>query len=211
MLSVAVRGQGSDREYLQYEITWLTQSHSLAYAPAFLGDRPQRPVRCGTGRSCVILQPFGTPLPPSIRPQITLNPPPTFPDVHSMDPHSLTRTFTALALISTMNLVMPSHAADQSNNPLHVQRRSPLSPQIDAHIGRTHEGSESAVAKVSGRPASPECDGQSPPTGTLTKLLNRVMGQSLAEETRLCATPPDADAADGHHIGQNDDEPQRPR
>jgi hypothetical protein len=196
---VAVGGQASDRQYLHYEITWLTQSHSLAYAPAFFGDRPQRPVRCGTGRSCVILQPFGTPLSPSIRPRITLNPRPTFPDVHSMDAHSLTRTLTALALISTINLMMTTHASGQSTPPLHVQSARTVSPVADIAIGHTHQGPESAIAKMSARPAVPECDGQIPPTGTFTKILNRVIGQPLAEETQLCAIPPVADAADGHH------------
>lgn len=100
-------------------------------------------------------------------------------------------------IFSAAGLPVPAQAVD-STTALVTQHRPAGSPQADGGIKSMHAMAKSPASTVSTQPGMKECDGQAPPAGVLTKLLNRMTGHTLPDNVRICAPPPDDDVATGH-------------
>ena len=114
-----------------------------------------------------------------------------------MSTRSRARMVATVLILSAASLPMTAQAVD-STTALVAQHRPAGAPQAEGGIRSMRVMAESPTSTVFTQPVTQECDGQAPPAGVLTKLLNRITGHTLPEDVRLCAPPPDDDTATGH-------------
>ena len=99
----------------------------------------------------------------------------------------------SLLILSALGIPMRAQAGDPGTAVV-VQIRPADSPQAQNDMSE-RAMAESPASSVSTQPTIPECDGQTDPTGVVTRLLNRVMGHTLPEDVRLCPPPSGGDTA----------------
>lgn len=99
------------------------------------------------------------------------------------------RWAACLLLLSAAGIAQPTQSGDRSDPPMGARRISPINTQFtDGALSQ--RGTE---APSTGRPmasVNPECDGRAQPAGVLAHLLNRLRGQAIPEDTRLCPAFP---------------------
>ncbi len=105
---------------------------------------------------------------------------------------------TTTFVLSTVANPRVVQAAELTPTDMHTQNQ-PHSSVGDVLTREPHTGEGSSYGSNFDQGAGPECEGSTQRIGTVHKLLNRIMGQALSDNARLCDMPPESDRADTHH------------
>jgi hypothetical protein len=108
------------------------------------------------------------------------------------------RWAACLLLLSATGIAQPTQAGDRSDPAMAARRPPPINTQFtDGALSQRGTGAPSTEPPVAS--VDPECDGRVQPAGVLTHLLNRLKGQAIPEDTRLCPAFPEEGTENGLH------------